>query len=131
MSLLQTDCHSLLENTSTAGCGRAKETSHFLQHYSDTFPKAFSVGTAGLAGSGFLLLFWTFHFTLNPELRLRPQKSCFRTTVEKLLHSLIAFYKNRKQKIQSYFNSCVWYSSQLLRPWEDLLEAYDQPAYHH
>lgn len=33
----------------------------------------------------------------------------------------------QEQKTQSYFNSCIWYSSQLLRPREDSLKAHDQP----
>lgn len=92
------DYHSLLDNTSAAARGRGKETSHFLKCYSDAFPKAFSVGTAGLEGSGFLVLFTMFYFTLNLEPRLRPQKSCFRTTEKNLLHSLLLFCKNRKLK---------------------------------
>ena len=70
----------------------------FLSAILDTFPKAFSVGTAGPEGSGFLLLFRMFHFTLNLEPGLRPQKSCFRATEENLLHSLLLFCKNRKLK---------------------------------
>lgn len=70
----------------------------FLKCYSDAFPKVFSVGTAGLEGSGFLLLFRMFHFTLNLEPGLRPQKSCFGTTEENSLHSLLLFCKNRKLK---------------------------------
>ena len=97
-SFKQADYLSLLDNVSPAACGRGKETSHFLKCCSDTFPKAFSGGTAGLEGSGFLLLFRMFHFTLNLEPGLRPWKSCFRATEENLLHSLLLFCKNRKLK---------------------------------
>lgn len=56
------------------------------------------MGTADLAGSGFLLLFRMFHFTLNLEPGLQPRKPCFRTTEENLLHGLLLFCKNRKLK---------------------------------
>lgn len=113
------DYHSLPDNVSAAACGRGKETSHFLKRYSDAFPKAFSVGTAGLAGSGFLLLFKMFHFTLNLEPKLRPQKIMFwdhRTEFAAQPTALL-----QEQNTQSYFNSCMWCSSQ----WsEGLLKTY-------
>lgn len=120
------DYHSLPDNVSAAACGRGKETSHFLKHYSDAFPKAFSVGTAGLAGSGFLLLFKMFHFTLNLEPKLRPQESCFGITEQNLLHSLLLFCKSRILKA-ILIAACGAAASEV----KVCSRLTDQPGYHH
>lgn len=94
-SFEQADYRSPPENASTAACGRGKETSHFLMRYSDAFPKAFSVGTAGLWAlasshcSGCSILLWTLHSGLDhknhvsgPQKRICCTAYCFSTRTE-------------------------------------------------
>lgn len=114
-SCQQADCHSLLGSTSAAACGRGKETSYLvLSAILTHFPRFSLWALQGLEGSGFLLLFRMFHFTLNLEPGLRPQKIMFWDHRREFVAQSTALLQ--EQKTQSYLNSCMWCSSQSVKP---------------